>query len=472
MNNKENQTWYNIDWKQINHKIELLQSKISQASLLNQVDIMYDMQHQLVNSVEAKFLCVHTMSNTAHTYFKHKVHLSDSLKFKLSLALSIHSTPSNILEEIIIKETINIDGQHIILELIKLCLHELILMTIKPQWNPLIKKHAYLFQENGSPISLLKNTIEDFNDYIKYNHQQWAYTVKVDLEFNKNKVSQFINQTNTLASICKQMTMLLDSGFFIRYFNDDLIRYKQDRESCYKLFLDIFFHNLYSYMIIFNSNIIDTIGTHSKIKNNYQLTFIRSHNQLLISHVDSKILYLSLMELQNWLKLRIGESEDLIGPITNLNQSIEFMGFQIIRVYKDYKYKIKIFPSLKEQKILLQHVKVVVKSHQASTSYKLILALKPILLRWGFYYNHCNYKFIYRKLDHLIFLKLKRWVFRRDNRSARSKLKEKYFPSNQLYEFDNNQYRSSWVLVGRDSSKKDDDKFIFLPHLAWIKRSH
>lgn len=421
---------------------------------------------------QAKFFCVHTLSNTAHSYFKHKVYLSDSIKFKLSLALSIHSSPSNILEEIIIKETINLSGQQIILELIKLCLHQLILIVIKPQWNPLLKKHAYISQENDLPINLLKNTIEDFNDYVKYNHQQWAYSVNISTEFSKKSIVQFLNQTNTLSPICKQINMLLDSGFFLRYFNDDCIKYKQEQESCYKLFLDILFHNLYSYMVIFDSQIIDNIGTHSKVKNNYQLTLIRSHNQLLISHVDPKILYLSLMEIQNWLKPRIGSSNDIIGPVTNLNQSIEFMGFQIIKAYKDSTYKIKIFPSLKEQKQFLQHVKVVVKSHQASTSYKLILALKPIILRWGFYYNHCNYKFIYRKLDHLIFLKLKRWVFRRDNRSARSKLKEKYFPSNQLYEFDNNQYRSSWVLVGRDSSRKDDDRFVFLPHLSWIRRSN
>ena len=51
MNNKENQTWYNIDWKQIKSTIELLQHRISQASMFNQVETMYDIQHQLLNSV-------------------------------------------------------------------------------------------------------------------------------------------------------------------------------------------------------------------------------------------------------------------------------------------------------------------------------------------------------------------------------------------------------------------------------------
>lgn len=51
MNNKENQTWYNIDWKQINSTIELLQNRISEASIFNQVEMMYEIQHQLLNSV-------------------------------------------------------------------------------------------------------------------------------------------------------------------------------------------------------------------------------------------------------------------------------------------------------------------------------------------------------------------------------------------------------------------------------------
>ena len=85
-----------------------------------------------------------------------------------------------------------------------------------------------------------------------------------------------------------------------------------------------------------------------------------------------------------------------------------------------------------------------------------LCSARPKILGWGNYFRHCECKEAFNKMDKDIFNILRAWVFRRDKRSSRTVVKEKYFPSGESYSFENRTYNNNWVLVGQTKEKNDN----------------
>jgi hypothetical protein len=92
--------------------------------------------------------------------------------------------------------------------------------------------------------------------------------------------------------------------------------------------------------------------------------------------------------------------------------------------------------------------------------------IRPVILGWGNYFKYCECKKVFNKLTHLIFQKIRAWVFRRDTRNVRIKIKEKYFPSGKKYTFDGTTHQDNWILVGRQKLKHGTHKENYLPPKA------
>ena len=95
--------------------------------------------------------------------------------------------------------------------------------------------------------------------------------------------------------------------------------------------------------------------------------------------------------------------------------------------------------------------------------------LRPVILGWANYFKYCECKTVFSKLTHLIYQKLRAWVFRRDTRTGRLFVKEKYFPSNQVYHFDGSEHKDNWVLVGGKKNNNNELQEVHLPHISWCK---
>jgi RNA-directed DNA polymerase len=88
---------------------------------------------------------------------------------------------------------------------------------------------------------------------------------------------------------------------------------------------------------------------------------------------------------------------------------------------------------------------------------------------WANYFRFSECSSIFNKLTHLIFQKLRAWVFRRDTRNGKKEVKQRYFPSNKSYFFDGSKHQDNWVLHGKQQSKSGISKGNWLPHLSWVK---
>jgi len=109
--------------------------------------------------------------------------------------------------------------------------------------------------------------------------------------------------------------------------------------------------------------------------------------------------------------------------ITHIDDGFDFLGFNV----RKYNGKLLIKPSRKGQKKLTEKLHEVVFSNKAAAQNKLIVKLNPILTGWGNYYRHVVSKKIFSKMDHILFLQLKRWAFRRHHNKPRDWCLKRYF---------------------------------------------
>lgn len=199
------------------------------------------------------------------------------------------------------------------------------------------------------------------------------------------------------------------------------------------------------------------------------LGIVRYADDFVLIHENKAILEMCVDETKRWLAhigLEISEQKS---AVIDGRQGFNFLGFQIILVRKAQidRYKVKITPSkLSKQRFLLK-VRDYLQWKTAS-SYDIICKLKPLILGWANYFKYCECGDTFHNLTHMIFQKVRAWVFRRDTRNGRRFVKERSFPSGKTYSFYGVQHRDNWILCGKRKFKNGVVKEVYLPHLVWV----
>ena len=57
--------WHNIPWKEYNNKVQDLQNQIVKATLVKDMRLVYKLQNQLVNSIEARAIAIRTVATSS-----------------------------------------------------------------------------------------------------------------------------------------------------------------------------------------------------------------------------------------------------------------------------------------------------------------------------------------------------------------------------------------------------------------------
>lgn len=109
--------------------------------------------------------------------------------------------------------------------------------------------------------------------------------------------------------------------------------------------------------------------------------------------------------------------------ITHVDTDFDFLGFNIRR----YNGTLLIKPSKKSQKRFTGKLHEAVFQHKSVSQQVLIGILNPILTGWGNYYRYVVSKEVFSKMDHLLNLQLRRWIYRRHKNKSVKWRKRKYF---------------------------------------------
>lgn len=204
------------------------------------------------------------------------------------------------------------------------------------------------------------------------------------------------------------------------------------------------------------------------------LGFVRYADDFVVIHRDPGILNECIKETRIWLSGMGLEVSEEKSSVKDVRQGFLFLGFQVIMIrrrYRNWKYKVYIRPSTQSVKKLSDRMGTIIRRNKGSSSYDLIEKLRPVMMGWANYFRYSECIGVFHKMTHLIYLKLRAWVFRREkhgNKMGRHALRAKYFPRRGTYYFNGKQCHADWVFVGRKKAKDGVPKENFLPYLTWV----
>ena len=460
--------WQKIKWDKINRKMNRLQLRIYNYSKKNNKRKIKYFQTYLIKNFDFKLLAV-----------KNSIFYNKKKKYYLTPLFFLYNNKKIKNSNKVIKKLINKKkpkkNKISISKLVDNAKQYLIFFALQPEWEAKFETSAYGYR----PGRNIHDVIKLIKNYIQNNSNKKYFILQGNLLsfLNEFDYSLLITKLNTITIIEKQLLIWLKTNL-IDFDNFCLALTKNKKDGFFfsinirheliplKNILTPFFLNI----------MIQGLENYLKSKLNKQIKFksmclVSYTNNFIFIHQNFETLKYLQFELQNWLRLTLNlEIKAELLPINTCTQGFNFLGFRFINLLQLNKLKLKIYPEKNAIKSLIKTIGFISRTNRAISSYEFIKKLKPIIIAWVNYYELINYKKSFSRLNHSVFQILRAWVFRRDPRHGRNKIKEKYFPSGNTYFYDGKTYNDNWTLVGKIKDSKNNTKTNFLPKFTWIKK--
>lgn len=472
-----NKAWNTIKWASLTERVRRLQRRIYKAAKTNRLQLVHVLQKKVIHSLDAKLLSVRqvtTLNKGKRTAGVDKIRITNAKeKWKMALGLRLNGRALPIRRVWIPKfgkNELRPLGIPTIQDRAKQALAKL---ALEPEWEARFEPNSYGFR----PARCTHDAIEAIFLNLHHKTPKWVFDANIRKCFDQIDHDALIAKLHTFPKMEAQVKAWLKANIMEGYANAPKeitasIMGTPQGGIISPLLANIALHGLENHLLNFVSKVPGkprpgaNRGTAAKVK---ALGFIRYADDFVIIHENRAILELCIKETVSWLE---GIGLELSSEKSKLRDSREgfnFLGFQIIMVKKQGVYKVKITPAKIKVEKFLQRISEIIQMGKSKSSYELIRRLRPMIIGWGNYYRYCESTDTFKKITHQIFQKLRAWAFRRDTRSGREKVKEKYFPSGNTYTFNEVQHKDNWILVGKQKSKGDLIRTNFLPHMSWIR---
>ena len=471
--------WNDLNWGIIQKKVRKVQYRIYKAKKKSEMKKVRWLQLFMVGNKDAKLLATYTattLNKGRKTAGVDKVKAtSPSQKYALAMSLNVDGTAMPIRRAFIPKHGKSERrplGIPVITDRAK---QALVKLALEPEWEAVFEPNSYGFR----PGRCSHDAIEAIFLALRHDTVKYVYDADIRKCFDRIDHDALLKKINAPPSIKTQIRSWLKAGIMEGYTDapksyEKAILGTPQGGIISPLLANIALHGLEEHLKRYVENL--PIKPHpganrGKSAKSKALSVVRYADDFVLIHRNKEILSLCINETQQWLGrmgLLINEHKS---TLKDAREGFLFLGFQITMVRKISagKYKVKIQPSKKSQTRILERIRGVIQKNKAVSSYHLIQMLRPIIIGWANYYRYCECSQIFSKMTHLIFQKLRAWVFRRDTRNGRLNVKQKYFPSDRTYKFDGSTHEDNWILVGQIKDKKGKTKEIYLPHMSWVK---
>ena len=470
--------------KKINNYIQRLQRRIYRASKSENNIKVHFLQKRLINSPYAKLISVRRVTTEnkgkGTAGLDQKLYLIPSEKYKLARNLQVDGEAMPI-RRVWIPKPGRVEKRPLGIPTIKdRAKQMLVLMALEPEWEAQFEPNSYGFRPGRSCHDAVEAIFLTHRKTLSKISDQ-RFIIEADLKgcFDNIDHTYLLNKLNTFPAIFAQVKAWLKAGIF------EGMTLSTDSEITPNisgtpqggiispLLCNIALHGI-------ENNIKEWIqeqswSSHKKLYRRDKkdsILLVRYADDFIISHPDREVALAAKEETARWLmgtsKLMFNEEKT---TIKSIKEGFSFLGFTFIRVFnrENGLYRLKIYPTRKNQKSVIDRIGDICRKNRAISTYNLVRILSPIILGWANYYRYCECKEVFRKMDHLSFRVLRSWVFRRARKKGRISVKQKYFPSGNTYIFDGRQYSDNWILVGKGRLKGDvvDEKH--LPKFSWVK---
>nr|YP_010987484.1 reverse transcriptase intron maturase and HNH endonuclease [Hydrocytium acuminatum]WOR09529.1 reverse transcriptase intron maturase and HNH endonuclease [Hydrocytium acuminatum] len=476
-------TWDPIVWSTSYEKVRCIQKRIFKASQSGDIKRMWFLQKLLLRNPHAKLVAVHTVTTlnrgrkTAGIDKQIVSSSEDKLKFAQNLRLN---GKANLVRRVWIPKPGKTEklplGIPTIQDRAKQALCKL---ALEPEWEAKFEPNSYGFRPGRSA----HDAIEAIYSNLHYNVDKYVFLFDADIRkcFDMIHHEALLSKLNTFPLMRDQISAWLKAGIFDQYANTPKVSTPEmgtpQGGAISPLLANIALHGLEEHLLNFVSDRKfpkphEKAARGAKVKR-AALGIIRYADDFVIIHRNLAIMQLVIQETKAWLSgvgLSISEEKS---ALRLSSQSFKFLGFQIayVRVQSEGKFRVKITPSKENVLRIIDKVRKVIHANKAASAYQLIRTLRPLLLGWANYFQFCECKETFKKVDNVVYQQLRAWVFRRAIRQGRERVKEKYFPSNLSYKFQGREYNASWILNGTKKLEGDIRKraTIYLPKISWVK---
>lgn len=484
--NRTNVMWNGVNWAKVQAYVRRVQNRIYKARKKGDITLVHELQQLLVKSKAAKLLAVRqvtTLNKGKKTAGVDKQIVTTVVqKSRLVRRLSLDGEALPIRRVWIPKPGKAEKRPLGIPSILDRAKQSLAKLALEPEWEAIFEPNSYGFR----PGRRAHDAIEAIFLGLRHNTPKWVFDADIRKCFDEIDHSALLKKLNTYPAMERQIAAWLKAGIMEGYANTP-----KDYESATHntkgtpqggtispLLANIALHGLENHLSDFVAKLPikphpdANRGATAKRK---ALTVVRYADDFVLIHRNKEIMDLCIEETKRWLthiglQIQIQISEEK-SKLRDGRNGFNFLGFQIIQVMKPRvgNYKVKIQPARKSQERILEKIRNIIQNHRSVSSYDLIAMLRPVIIGWANYYKYCECKNVFHKLTHLIFQKIRAWVFRRDTRNGRLKVKGNYFPSGREYVFDGSRHQDNWILVGQKKFKKGIVKKNFLPHMVWVK---
>nr|BBE21018.1 HNH endonuclease [Ulva ohnoi] len=467
-------TWNEINWGNSYKIVRRSQRRIFKASKLGDTRKVKQLQQRLIRSSHAKMIAVQqvTTLNKGKNTPGVDGYVPTNPSMKLTLANNLHlNGKASPIKRVWIPKPGKTEKRPLGIPTIQdRAKQALAKLALEPEWEAKFEPNSYGFRPGRSS----HDAIEAIFLNLRNKTNKLVYDADIRKCFDRIDHKALIAKLKTFPLMERQITSWLQAGIMDEYANTPRFSTMGTPQGgiISPLLANIALHGLEEHL----KNYVSTrkfpkphpeSGRGAKTKR-AALGVIRYADDFLIIHRNPEIMEKVILETKSWLS-NIGlEISTEKSKLRKASESFTFLGFQIILIIKHGKYRVKITPSKENVKRLTHKIRNIIQNNKSASSYKLINLLRPILIGWGNYFRYCECKETFEKVDNIIYNQIRAWVFRRATRQGRETVKQKYFPENRIYTFQNRQYKANWILNGTTASKSGKPIKAHLPKIAWI----
>ncbi|MGC1205921.1 MAG: group II intron reverse transcriptase/maturase [Flavobacteriaceae bacterium] len=474
MSDSNELAWNEIDWNKIQQRISRMQRRIYNAKKKENNVLIHKLQTKLINSFDARLISVRqvtTLNKGKYTKgYDKKTYTRPKEKITLAQNLTIDGK-SDYIRRVFIPKPGKNETRPLGIPTIKdRAKQNLVKLALEPEWEAIFEPGSYGFRPGRSCQDAIENIFTSTRSKPKY-----VLDADISKCFDQIDHNKLIEKLNTTPQISKQIKTWLQADVMINFGNRNKVELNTGAGTpqggiISPLLANIALHGLGNYLKDQYVKSIYSNKKQGKIQRAKELGYIRYADDFVIICKDIEAVHEAKINCEIWLKgigLKLNENKT---QILSTTQGFTFLGFYIILIKRNEKYRCKIQISSQNKKQLVSKCALILNKNKASSSFILIKQLAPVIIGWGNYFKYSECSEEFQTMDHRIFGLLRSWVFRRKAQGLnRTSIKEKYFPSDRLYVYQGVTHKDNWVLTGK--YKTIDGKILsnYLPKLSWIK---
>lgn len=431
--------WRNINWRKVERWVFKLQKRIYQASQSGDKLKVRQLQRLLIKSWYAKLLAVRRVTQENRGKKTAGVDRVKSLNPKQRLNLTGHlilTGKSKPTRRIWINKPGTDEKRPLgIPTMFDRALQALVKLALEPEWEARFEPNSYGFR----PCRGVHDAIESIFTSIKQK-PKWVLDADIAKCFDRIQHNTLLAKLDTFPHLRRQIKAWLKSGVVDEGELFPTVQGTPQGAVLSPLLANIALHGLEELM----EDLARQYNIRYRSCSKYNIPkLIRYADDLVVLHEDKWVIELVQTWLENallpmGLQLKPTKTKIVHTLEGTTKPGFDFLGFHV-RQYPVGKYhtgticgnplgfKTIIKPSKDKQKAHLRQIKAVINTHQAAPQKALIGKLNPIIRGWANYYRTvCSCK-TFAILDHLTFIKLRKWAKKRHPYKSWGWVKRRYW---------------------------------------------